>query len=90
MAIGVSKALREMGLAVARDVSIVGCDNIGLSEFASPPLTTINIPREKIGHLVSEALMPDGEVSPLWGRETVIDPDLIIRDSTGPPPDARR
>jgi DNA-binding LacI/PurR family transcriptional regulator len=90
MALGVSKALREMGLAVARDVSIVGCDNISLSEFACPPLTTIDIPRGRIGHLVSEALMPDGEASPLWGRETVIEPELIIRDSTGPPPDARR
>jgi DNA-binding LacI/PurR family transcriptional regulator len=90
MAFGVSRALREMGLAVPRDVSVVGCDNISLSEFACPPLTTINVPRERIGHLVSEALMPDGEVSGLWGREMVIEPELIIRDSTGPPPSARR
>jgi len=90
MALGVTKALRDMRLAVPRDVSVVGCDNISLSEFACPPLTTINIPRERIGHLVSEALMPDGEVSPLWGREIVIEPELIIRDSTGPPPNAGR
>jgi len=89
MALGVSKALREVGLAVPRDVSVVGCDNISLSEFACPSLTTINIPRDRIGHLVSGALMPDGEVSPLWGREIVIETDLIIRDSTGPPPGAR-
>jgi DNA-binding LacI/PurR family transcriptional regulator len=90
MAFGVTRALREMGRAVPRDVSVVGCDNISLSEFAAPPLTTINVPRERIGHLVGEALMPDGEVSPLWGREMVIEPELIIRDSTGPPPSARR
>ena len=90
MALGVNKALRDMGLGVPQDVSVVGCDNISLSEFACPALTTINIPRERIGHLVSAALMPDGEVSPLWGREIVIEPELIIRDSTGPPPDARR
>jgi DNA-binding LacI/PurR family transcriptional regulator len=90
MALGVSRALREMGLAVPRDVSVVGCDNISLSEFAFPALSTIHIPRERIGHLVSAALMtPDGEPSPLWGRETVIEPELIIRDSTGPPPGAR-
>jgi DNA-binding LacI/PurR family transcriptional regulator len=89
MAFGVTRALRERGLAVPRDVSVVGCDNISLSEFACPPLTTINVPRERIGHLVSEALMPQGEVSDLWGRETVIEPELIIRDSTGPPPAAR-
>jgi DNA-binding LacI/PurR family transcriptional regulator len=89
MALGVSRALREMGLAVPRDVSVVGCDNIILSEFAFPALSTIHIPRERIGHLVGTALMtPDGEPSPLWGRETVIEPELIIRDSTGPPPGA--
>jgi DNA-binding LacI/PurR family transcriptional regulator len=90
MALGVTRALRERRLVLPRDVSVVGCDNISLSEFACPPLTTINVPRERIGHLVSEALMPDGEGSPLWGRETLIEPELIIRDSTGPPPDARR
>jgi DNA-binding LacI/PurR family transcriptional regulator len=89
MALGALRALREKGRRVPGDVSVVGCDNIGLSEFAAPPLTTINIPRERIGHLVSEALMPEGEASPLWGREIVIETELIIRDSTGPPPGAR-
>ena len=90
MALGVNKALRDMGLGVPQNVSVVGCDNISLSEFACPALTTINIPRERIGHLVSAALMPAGDVSPLWGREIVIEPELIIRDSTGPAPTARR
>lgn len=90
MALGAIRALRETGRAVPGQVSVVGCDNIGLSEFAAPPLTTINVPRERIGHLVGEALLTDGEASPLWGREIVIEPELIIRDSTGPPPAARR
>jgi LacI family transcriptional regulator, galactose operon repressor len=90
MALGVLKALRDLGLRIPGDVSVVGCDNISLSAFACPALTTINVSRERIGHLVSEALMPDGEVSPLWGREVVIEAELIIRDSTGPPPSARQ
>jgi len=89
MALGVTRALRDMGLVVPRDVSVVGCDNISLSEFACPALTTIDVPRERIGHLISRGLMPDDEASPLWGRETLIEPELIIRDSTGPPPGAR-
>ena len=88
MALGVTRALQEMGLAVPRDVSVVGCDNIGLSEFACPALSTIDVPRERIGHLVGQGLMPDGERSPLWGQETVIEPELIVRDSTGPAPGA--
>jgi DNA-binding LacI/PurR family transcriptional regulator len=86
MALGALKALRQRGLRVPEDVSVVGCDNISLSEFASPPLTTINIPRDRIGHIISKALMPaDGESRAL-GREIEIDPELLIRDSTGPPP----
>jgi LacI family transcriptional regulator len=90
MALGVLKALRDLGLRIPGDVSVVGCDNISLSAFACPALTTISVPRERIGHLISEALMPDGEVSPLSGREVVIEAELIIRDSTGPPPSARQ
>ncbi len=69
---------------------MVGCDNISLSDFARPALTTIDIPRARIGRLVGEALMPNGEGSALWGREMVIEPELIVRDSTGPAPAYRR
>jgi LacI family transcriptional regulator len=90
MALGVMRGVQERGLAVPGDVSVVGCDNISLSEFACPPLTTIDVPRERIGHLAGEALMPEGEASDLWGRETVIEPELIIRDSTGRAQTTRR
>jgi LacI family transcriptional regulator, galactose operon repressor len=90
MALGVLKAVREMGLSVPEDVSVVGCDNISLAEFACPPLTTINVPRDTIGHLVSQALIPGDDASRLWGREIPIEPELIIRDTTGPAPASRR
>ena len=86
MALGAMKALRDAGLAVPRDVSVVGYDNISLSGFACPPLSTLDVPRERIGHLLGEALMTAGGTpSPLWGREILIEPELIIRDSTAPP-----
>ena len=84
MALGVIKGLREHGLAVPQDVSLTGFDNISLSEFATPALTTVNIPRDKIGHLAFEALAPDHEDSQVRGREFLIDPELVIRESTGP------
>jgi LacI family transcriptional regulator, galactose operon repressor len=90
MALGVLRAVREMGLSVPEDVSVVGCDNISLAEFACPPLTTSNIPRDRIGHLIGEALMPRGDASRLWGREISIEPELIIRDTTGVAPASRR
>jgi len=87
MALGVLKELREQGLAVPRDVSVTGFDNISLSEFAFPPLTTVNIPREVIGRMAFSALVPE-EASNGDGqdqrREYLIDPELVIRESTGP------
>ena len=86
MALGVVRELREHGLEVPRDVSVTGYDNISLSEYAFPPLTTVNIPREMIGHLAFSALVPEHEDAQVRGREFLIDPELVIRESTGPPP----
>ena len=86
MALGALRAVREMGLSVPGEVSVVGCDNISLAEFACPPLTTCSVPRDRIGHLIGQALMPEGDASPLWGREIPIEPELIVRDTTGPAP----
>jgi DNA-binding LacI/PurR family transcriptional regulator len=85
MALGVLKALRESGLRVPDDVSVTGYDNISLSGYAFPALTTVNIPREKIGHLSFEALVPP-EGGQVQGRGFLIDPEVVIRESTGPPP----
>lgn len=86
MALGVLKALREQGLAVPHDVSVTGYDNISLSEYSFPPLTTVNIPRERIGHLAFEALVTEHGDGQVQGREFLIDPELVIRESTGPSP----
>jgi LacI family transcriptional regulator len=84
MALGVLRELRSRGLDVPGDVSVAGYDNISLSEYACPTLTTMNIPREKIGHTICKALVPDPEASPVLGREIFIEPELIVRESTGP------
>jgi LacI family transcriptional regulator len=83
MAIGVLGALRERGLRTPEDVSVTGFDNIKLSEFCSPLLTTLHIPRESIGHMVFESLTPDAAKARA-GREVVVNPEFVLRDSTGP------
>jgi LacI family transcriptional regulator len=86
MALGALKALRQAGLRVPGDVSVVGCDNISLSEFTYPLLSTIHIPRDRIGHIISQALMPAAGSPPVLGRDLAIQSELLLRDSTGPPP----
>jgi DNA-binding LacI/PurR family transcriptional regulator len=84
MAIGVLRELRERGLRVPEDVSVTGFDNIKLSEYCYPPLTTLHIPRESIGRIIFQTLVPESSKIRPPGREIVIDPEFVLRDSTGP------
>jgi len=84
MALGVLRALRENGLAVPEDVSVVGYDNICLSEYTTPALTTVNVSRDQIGHAVSSTLLPSRGAFGDTVRDIIIQPELIVRDSTGP------
>jgi DNA-binding LacI/PurR family transcriptional regulator len=88
MAAGVMRELREHGLRIPEDVSVTGFDNIRLSEFCHPALTTVHIPREQIGRLACEALLTSASGSKAEGREIRIDPELVLRDSTGRCPGA--
>jgi DNA-binding LacI/PurR family transcriptional regulator len=84
MAVGVLRELRDQRLRVPQDVSVTGFDNVTLSEFCFPRLTTVHIPRERIGHLVFEVLGPGQANGKPAGREIVLDPELVVRESTGP------
>ena len=81
MAVGALRELRARGLRVPEDVSVTGFDNVTLAQFAVPALTTVHIPREQIGRTICEWLVRD-DVS--REREFVIEPDLVVRDSSGP------
>jgi len=83
MAAGVLRELNRRGIRVPADISVTGFDNIQLSEYLTPPLTTVHIPRARIGKLALEILvqtLPRPESPPV---ETVIEPELLIRESTG-------
>jgi LacI family transcriptional regulator len=83
MAVGSLRALRESGIRVPEDVSVTGFDNIKLSEFCYPALTTVHIPRDRIGHIVFTSLAPEADTASTVGKEIVIEPELVVRDSTG-------
>jgi LacI family transcriptional regulator, galactose operon repressor len=83
MAVGVLRALREEGLSVPGDVSVTGVDNIRMSEFCYPALTTVHVPRDRIGHIAFEKLLSGMDKPAIVGSEILIDPDLVLRESTG-------
>lgn len=83
MAVGVMRELRDAALRIPGDISVTGFDNIKLAEFCSPPLTTVHIPREQIGHIIFDNTIGNGRTLHDSGREIVIDPELVVRESTG-------
>ena len=89
MAVGAIRELRERGIRIPQDMSVTGFDNVKLSEFCYPALTTVHIPRDRIGRIVFERLGPkrDAADTPLVEHEIVIDPEFVLRDSTGPAPE---
>jgi DNA-binding LacI/PurR family transcriptional regulator len=84
MAVGVLRELRQQGLRIPEDMSVTGFDNISLSEFCDPPLTTIHIPREAIGVMAFESLVGKTPEEALGGRELTVEPEFVVRGSTGP------
>jgi LacI family transcriptional regulator len=83
MAVGALREVRSRGLRAPEDVSVTGFDNVTLAQFAVPALTTVHIPREQIGRTVCDCLMR-GDVP--GEQEFVVEPELVVRDSTGPAP----
>src|ERR1700675_1784684 len=86
MAVGALRELRERGIRVPQDVSVTGFDNVKLSEFCYPALTTVHIPRDTIGHLICDSLLSKSDKTTVADHEMVIDPEFVLRDSTGPAP----
>lgn len=83
MAVGALREVRARGLRTPEDVSVTGFDNVTLAQFAVPALTTVHIPREQIGKKICDCLMRDDVPSE---QEFVVEPELVVRDSTGPAP----
>ena len=84
MAVGTLRALRDSGLRVPQDISVTGFDNTKLAQFCNPSLTSVHIPRDEIGQTIWERLI--NAENTLLEQEFVIDPELVVRESTGPAP----
>ena len=88
-AMGAIKALREAGLGIPEDVSIVGFDDIQSAAYQNPGLTTVRQPLRQMGVMAAETLLQriNASAKTRYPKEIVIQPELIIRGSTAPVPD---
>lgn len=91
-AIGAIRALRESGLEVPRQVSVVGFDDVRGAAYHIPALTTIRQPLWEMGKLAAEtvlARLATGAATEPAGA-LLVQPELIVRESTAACPDPER
>jgi DNA-binding LacI/PurR family transcriptional regulator len=84
-AIGAVNAITELGRRVPQDVSVVGFDDVHLSRFASPPLTTIHQPAFEIAQRATEILIDLTHGRKARKLRHLLEPTLVVRASTAPP-----
>ena len=85
-AIGAIWAFREAGLRVPQDVSVVGFDDIPGAAYADPALTTVRQPLLRMGQIAAQTLIERIEERGSYRPEIAIEPEFVVRDSSGPAP----
>ncbi|MCP2073318.1 UNVERIFIED_ORG: LacI family repressor for deo operon, udp, cdd, tsx, nupC, and nupG [Pseudomonas lini] len=82
MAIGALTRIKQMGLRVPEDISLVGFDDIPFAAYCDPPLTTISQPAEIFGQKAVEMLIALIEKKPIAERHVLLPFELTVRGST--------
>jgi DNA-binding LacI/PurR family transcriptional regulator len=81
-AIGSIRAFQEAGFQVPKDISVVGFDDIRMAVHNNPSLTTVRQPLQKMGEIAAIALLNRIEEHEDWVPEIVIEPEIVVRNST--------
>ena len=84
LAIGVIKGLKQLGVHVPGDVSVVGFDNVMLADVVDPALTTVAAPTRKAGALGVGNVLALAAGARSSGETLVLPVQLVVRESTGP------
>lgn len=87
MAFGIMRAIRQRGIRVGADIAVGGFDDIPDAEYANPPLTTLRQPIYEIGSRACQMLIRLCRGETLPEPQIILQPELIIRESSGSPRD---
>jgi LacI family transcriptional regulator len=84
-AIGAIRALKDAGLSVPGDVSVVGFDDIQSAAYATPSLTTVRQPLLEMGKRGAQVLLERiANREQEFPAEITMKPEFVVRESTGP------
>jgi len=85
-AIGSIWAIKETGLRVPEDISVVGFDDIPGAAYANPGLTTVRQPLIRMGQIAAQTVVDQIEGRGEYVPEIAIEPEFVVRASTGAVP----
>lgn len=84
LALGVLQQITQQGLAIPRDLAIIGYDDIEFAAAAAVPLTSVSQPRQLLGRTAAALLLEEAEApEDHQHRHVSFDPELIVRQSSG-------
>jgi LacI family transcriptional regulator len=84
-ALGVLRAARELGLHVPGDLSVVGYDNLPVTEWMAPTLTTVDQPLAEMAATATRMVLDLANGEPPTGLRIDLATELVVRESTAPP-----
>ena len=87
IAVGVYRAIHELGLRIPEDVAVVSFNDISAAQFLNPPLSTIHLPAEEIGETAVELLrerMAGREIA----KHVTLATRIVWRGSARHPPES--
>ena len=89
LAFGALLEAHKLGIAVPQQLSIIGFDDLEMARHIRPALTTLHVPTPLLWRTVAERVIAALEQAPLQ-RATEVEVELVVRESSGPPPGPRR
>ncbi len=83
LAYGAKAAIRDHGLRIPQDIALVSMDDLPLSRYTDPPLTTMHLPAVDLASKASEILFQILQEEQPEQRQLILDTHLVVRQSCG-------
>lgn len=83
VAFGVMDAIKKSGRNIPEDIALVGFDNVNLSEYVDPPLTTVNLPGFDIGKNAANLLINIIKNNENKDKKIILETHMVLRKSCG-------
>jgi DNA-binding LacI/PurR family transcriptional regulator len=86
IALGALRALRDKGVNVPGDMSVLGCDDIEAAPYSAVSLSTMRIPKYEMGARAADIILNSMRTPTTDRHQVVLEATLVERESTGDPP----